>query len=408
MDNMSLVDAMVVGAPESILTLLIAIVVIKGNISKAKKLTLKFIMKILLVAVVFPLLMIIVRKNINSFITMSFISLLCYVLILRIVFQFNIRQALLSGYLAMFALMFCEIFPTPIINLLRAKYSGYYYDYRFIFSFPTRILQIMSLLICLKFNLRSNKLLNLEWNLLSRSKKITFYVIMSLLASSYLFSVNYTELFFKINIYDIEIKKIFFNIQVFLIETIAFVIVTIVLLNRTILYENYKEILNNPKKTFETLLYNSTEDEIHYYLNLMKSYLNVIEIEKIEEMLRDMKESNNNFHYHIDERLGLVSYNFKKIYFILEILLNCALNKISFENIIVTLELKECISFNIKIILNDIEKRKLIKILEQDLDMENIKLSLIGEDAKYEIIKDRYFALDIQIPYEEVSEDEKA
>lgn len=406
MDNMSLFDAVVVGTPEGILSFLTGIVLIKGNIFKSKEFCFKFIIKIFLVSIVFSLALIIIRKSINSFIIISFISLLYYTLILRMIFRFNIRQALLSGYLGMFALMFCETLSTPIINLLRAKYSGDYFDYRFIFSFPTRIFQIIILFICLKFNLKSNKLLSLEWDLLSKSKKITFYVVMSLLASSYLFSVNYTELFFKIHMYDIEVEKVFFNIQIFLIETLVFIIVTMVLLNRTILYENYKEILSSPEKSFETLLYNSTEEEIHYYLNLMKSYLNVIEIEKIEDMLKEVKESSNNFHYHIDERLSFVNYNFKKIYFILEILINCALNKISFENVIVTLEMRDCIVFNIKILLNDIEKRRLIKILEKDLDMENVKLSLIGEDARYQIIKDRYFALDIQIPYEEVSKGE--
>ncbi|WP_432661992.1 hypothetical protein R9X47_15615 [Wukongibacter baidiensis] len=408
MDNMSLVDAMIVGAPEVLLICLTGLVIIKGNVFKSKEFDLKFIVKILLVSIIFPIVIAIVRRNIHSFIIINFISLLYFILVLKIVFQFNIRQALLGGYLSMFALMFCEIFPTPIINLLRVKYSGDYFDYRFIFSFPTRILQMTILFICLKFNLKSNKLLNLKWNLLSKSKKITFYVITLLLVSGYLFGVNYTEIFFKIKLYDIKVDKIFFNIQIFLIETIVFIIVTIVLLNRTILYENYKEILNSPKKTFETLLYNSTEDEIHYYLNLMKTYINVIEIEKIEEILKEMKEESNDFHYYIDERLGLISYNFKKIYFILEILLYSALRKINFENVIVTLELRDCIGFNLKILLNDIEKRKLIKILEQDLDMENIKFSLIGEDARYQIIKDRYFALDIQIPYKEVEESEKA
>lgn len=407
MDNMSLVDAMIVGAPEVFLICLTGIILIEGNIFKYKEFDLKFIIKIVLISIAFPLVIIIVRRNINSFIIINFISLLYFILVLRIVFRLNIRQALLGGYLAMFALIFSETFATPIMNLVTIKYGGYYFDNRLILSIPVRGLQIIILFICLKFNLKSNKLLNLHWNVLSKSKKITFYVITSLLVSGYLFSVNYTELFFKIKVYDIDVEKIFFNIQIFLIETIVFIIVTIVLLNRTILYENYKEILNSPKKTFETLLFNSTENEIHYYLNLMKTYLNVIEIEKIEEMLKDMKESSNNFHYHIDERLGLVNYNFKKIYFILEILLNSALNKINFENIIVTLELKDSISFNLKILLNDIEKRKLIKILEQDLDMENIKFSLIGESAKYEIIKDKYFALDIQIPYEEVEENEK-
>lgn len=408
MDNMSLFDAMVVGIPEVLLICLTGIVLIKGNIFKSEEFDLKFIIKILLGSIVFPLVLIIVRKNINSFILMSFISLLCYIIILKVIFSFNTRQALLGGHLAILTLIFCETFSTPIIELLRVKYSGYYFNYRFIFSFPTRIFQIIIVFICSKFNLKSNRLLNLQWNLLSKSKKITFYVIVSLLVSGYLFSINYTELFFKINLYDIDVKKIFFNIQIFFIETIVFMIITIILLNRTILYENYKEILNSPQKTLETLLYNSTEDEIYYYLNLIKTYLNVIDIEKIEEILEKMKETSNDFHYYVDEKLALVGYNFKKIYFILEIFLNSALREINFENVIVTLELKDYISFNLKIILNDIEKRKLLKALEKDLDMENIKFSLIGENAKYEIIKDKYFALDIQIPCEEVEKGEKA
>jgi hypothetical protein len=408
MENMSLIDAIIVGTPEVLLTCLIGIILIKGNIFKSKEFSLRFVIKTLLVSIVFPLVLIIIRKNIDSFIIMSIISLLYYILILKVVFRLNVRQALLGGYLAVFALIFYETFSTPIINLLKIKYSGNLFQYRFIFSFPTRIFQIITVFICLKFNLKSNKLLTLPWNLLSKSKKITFHVIVALLLSGYLFSMNYNEIFFKIYLYDIDARKIFINIQIFLIETIVFMIVTMVLLSRTILYENYKEILNSPQSTFQTLLYNSTEDEIYYYLNLMKTYLNVIEIEKIEEILKSMKESNKNFYYHIDERLGFVDYDFKKLYFMLEILLYSALRKISFENVIVTLELREYISFNLKIILNDLEKRRLIKILEHDLNMENIKLSLIGENARYRIIKDRYFALDIQIPYKEVTKDEKA
>jgi len=407
MDNMSLFDAIVVGVPESLLIVLIGIVTIKGNVFKAKTFDLKDIVKLLIVSIVFPLSLIIIRGNVHNFIIIGLTSLTINILILKTIFQFNLRQALLGAYLAMFTLVFAETFSTPIISLLRVKYSGYYFNYRFMFSLPTRIFQIMILFICLRFNLKSNKLLNLEWHLLSKSKKTNFYIIGLLLASGYLFSMNYSEVFFKVNLYNIDVEKIFFNIQIFFIETIVFMIVTVILLNRTILYENYRYALNTPKKTFQTLLYNSTEKEIYYYLDIVKNYLEVIKIEDVEKKLKEMKKTSKSLYYNIDKKLWSVDYNFKKIYFILEIFLNNVITEISFENMTIDLELKKDILFSLKIILNDIEKRKLLKILKKELDMENIKLSLFSENAEYRITKEKYFEIDIQIPYENVEKDMK-
>ncbi|WP_432405808.1 hypothetical protein [Wukongibacter sp. M2B1] len=408
MDKMSLFDAMVVGTPEVFLTYLTSIIVIKGNIFKTKEFNLKFIIKILLASIIYPLILIIVRRNLTSFILIGCTSLLFLIFALRFIFGFNVRQALIGGYLGLFILMFCETFSMPIMNLLMIKYSGYYFDYRFIFSFPTRVFQIIALLICLKFNLKSNELLNFQWNLLSRSKKRTYYSIVILFVSTHVFSANYTDIFMKINLYNIDVKEIFFNIQVFYIETIVFMIIILVLLSRTILYEDYREILGSPKKAFEALLYNSTEGETHYYINVVKYYLNLIGIDGIEEILKKMKSSSKDFHYHIDKKLGMTGYNFKKLYLILEIFSNRVLEQVKFENMIVTLELNLDIGFNLKVILNDIEKRRLLKILENDLDMENLKFSLVDEGAAYRIIKDKYFELDIRIPYGDAEMDEKA
>lgn len=407
MDNMSLFDAIAVGTPELSLMLLTGIVSIKGNVFKAKSFDLKDIAKLLIVSIIFPLSLIIIRRNVHNFIIICLISLIVNILILKIIFQFNFRQALIGGYLAMFTLIFAETFSTPIISLLRIKYTGYYFNYRFIFSLPTRILQIMILFICLRFNLKSNKLLNLEWNLLSKSKKTTFYITSLLLVSGYLFSANYTEIFFKINLYNIDVEKIFFNIQIFFIETIVFMIVTVILINRTILYEDYRYALNRPKKTFQKLLYNSTEKEIYYYLDIVKNYLEVIKIESIEKKLEEMKTASRSFYYNIDKKLWSIDYNFKKIYFMLEMFSNNVIKEINFESMAVDLELRDGIFFSLKIILNDIEKKKLLKILKKDLDMEDIKLSLFNENAEYRTAKEKYFEMDIQIPYENIEEDMK-
>ncbi|WP_432661993.1 hypothetical protein R9X47_15620 [Wukongibacter baidiensis] len=406
MDNMSLFDAVVVGVPEVFLIYLTSIVIIKGNIFKSKDASLKIIIKILLISIIYPLMLIIIRRNISNFIIIGTISLLFAIIVLKFVFQFNIRQALIGGYLGVFTIMFCEIFSMPIINLMRVKYSGYYFDYRFIFSIPTRIFQIIALYICFRFNLKSNDLLNLRWNLLSKSKKMTFYSIILLFGANHLFGANYTEIFIKANLYDIDIRKIFFNIQVFYVEAVAFMIVALILLSRTMLYEDYRDILGSPKKAFEALLYNSSEGEIHYYINITKDYLNVIGIDRVEEILKRIKESRKGFHYHIDKKLGLTGYNFKKIYLLLELLYNRILREVITENTIVTLELNEDIRFNLKIVLNDIEKRRLVKMFEQDLGMENLKFSLVDEGSEYQITKEKYFELDIRIPHEFEVKDE--
>lgn len=407
MDNMTLFDAMVVGVPEFFLIYLTSIILIKGNIFKSKDINLKIILKILIVSIIYPIMLIVIRRNLTSIILISCISLLFIIITLKAVFGFNIRKAFIGGYLGVVILLFCEAFSMPIIDLLGTKYSGYHFDYRFIFSFPTRVLQIISLAICLKFNLRSNELLNLKWHKLSKSKKMTLYSIVILFISAHIFGINYTELFIKIKLYNINIEKVFFNIQVFYIETIVFVIVILILLSRTILYEDYRDILGNPKKAFETLLYNSSEGELHHYISIANNHLNFIGIDKIEKMLKKMRTSSKDFYYNIDKELELTGYNFKKIYFVLEIFLNKILRQIRFENMIVKIELNQGIGFNLKILLNDIEKRKLIKRFEQNLDMENLKFSLVDDRAEYRIIKEKYFELDIRIPYGSMEEDTK-
>jgi hypothetical protein len=401
-DNVKLLDVIVVGIPEVFLVYLTSIVLINGNIFVSKDYNLKLILKILLTSTIYSLLLIIIRKNINSFIAIGCISMLFIIATLRFVFQFNYRQALICGYLVMLIILFCETLSTPIVNLMRIKYSGYYFDYRFLFTIPTRIFQIVALFICLVFNLKSSEILNIQWRLLSKSKKKTFYSIVLLIVSTYLFSANYTETYMKIDLYNIDVKEIFFNIQIFFIETIAFMIVIIILLSRTIQYEEYRDILSSPRKAFERLLYNSTEKEIYYYLSLTKDYLNVIGIDMVEELLKKMKAANKNIYYHIDKSLEMTGYNFKKIYFLLEMFKDKVLGQVTFENTIITLELKDNIGFNLKIILNDIERRKLLKIIEQDLDMENLKFSIVEEGAEYRINKDKYFELEICVPYNDL------
>lgn len=240
MDMMSLIDLLFVGAPETILTLLTVILVFEKN----SLFTRKRISKILISTIGVLTTIYYTRLNINDITIIACISTLAYILAFKLVFTFNWHKSIIMGLLSIYMIMTIEFLSYSSYGIIDSYASGGFFINRIFYSIPSRVIQLLLLLLIVKFQLymKNFHLLETKWSELTSENKTTLLTLIIHIFVCLVFNLSYSDMFIKIQVNKPNIDYLDINLKIYLIQTIFLSLNTILLFTRTFNYEQSKRL----------------------------------------------------------------------------------------------------------------------------------------------------------------------
>lgn len=265
-------DIVLVGFPEIFLAVLFGYKLLK------KELQFKAIFHIIFSTIFILAIAVIVRNCFKDIVTITLINTMGYFTGYKMIMKFNCRQALFAATISMFTIVLAENATVlPTLSLLQNKN---FFDTRIIWTIPTRLLQLMFLLFVthFKINFEKSPLFKNDWKYLSKSQRITVTLFLFLSIVTIDFECNYIELVIKNYMCHHPIAISMIKIM---IENILFMFVALVLLNRTIYYEDFKDFaLKTPMELFKLILKKSNKEDMKQYKLLLDKYMNELKEEE--------------------------------------------------------------------------------------------------------------------------------
>lgn len=237
---MSIINILMVGVPEvglNVLFMLYLLDIKKFNVFK------------IVCSIIGILVGINISRDIFDGLTISIASnTIAYIIVMWAIWKVNLRQSIIVSSLSVFIIVLSEILTVaPVVSYIVERILQFeFLSAVFIWSLPTRIIQILIILtICKKIvNLNNYILINKRWSKLSLSQRITTILSVLFIFTSTIFSMNYSEFYMKMKINNIDISIFSSSMQLLLLQSVVYLILTLILLKRTSDYENFKTILN--------------------------------------------------------------------------------------------------------------------------------------------------------------------
>lgn len=269
MDKFGLLDLFASATPEVILSTIFATMLSKGRGYWKDNIPEK-VLKVIATIIFIVSVMYLNRMYVDNLIMIVMINTVSYIFSYYAFLNFNILQAIWIGTLSVYIIIFAEIVTIfPITQYLMGIVNkNEFFGLRFLWSLPTRIIQLILIIIVYKnnYSFKNNVLLNTKWKMLSSPRKLTIVVLTLLNVMSILFNINYTDFFVKLKISGIDVNTFRFNMLLTFIETLIYLMLTLILLNRTSNYEDFKEIVyREPKEIFKMILEVSGKDQIEEF-----------------------------------------------------------------------------------------------------------------------------------------------
>lgn len=292
MDVMRIRDLLIVGVPEIVLCGIIAMQLLRGRdwIKKGngffKSPIVKIILnisKIILLSICIVGCQFFVKKYIDNIIWSGLINtvihIIWYMIILRMRFIQAFILAIINGYIIIIGE---TLFIEPVLyikNLLNLK--GFFYDFRFLWTSPTRILQTIIIVFIYASNIKftNNVLFIMKWNKLSRFQKTIMTCLMILLFTTLMISANYIEFIIKIEQNNIDNNLFYYNLKMFIVATLVYITVSILLLIYVFDKENLSNILyREPSSLIRIVLKVCSIEQVIEFSNIITEYLNEQEV----------------------------------------------------------------------------------------------------------------------------------
>lgn len=303
------------------------------------------------------------------------------------VFDYRLNQVFIAIYLCVFISIASYIIIYPIANMSVIR-NIRIFNTNEVHVFSANVVQLI--LFGLTYKINNTYLLSLQCeNTLTKVydksdyKLLIFTVI---LCSFILF--NYLSFIVKLYLYNDKLLQASYIISspLIFIETVLCVIFMMILCLKTKYYNRYKSLLNNPQSLIHNIINESSFDEIYDYIAVTETFLEYIRYEDILKLLEMMSSDFSSVTYKLDDSIKHSKVNLKHIHEFLEIFIMDIALQISYEEIIVEIYYsndKIKALYNIKI--NDIEKKRLLKRIDKNLDIENLKYAIINEHNTYKI-----------------------
>ncbi|WP_432401050.1 hypothetical protein [Wukongibacter sp. M2B1] len=268
--NVEISKILLIGIPETLLNIIFALLIWRGRDGLKEK---SNIWKIPLACILIPIIAFAIKDYLDYSIIIQMVPLLIISsFIIKILWGTNKRCALLMSSMITFLIFISEIATMQLV-------SGFIQDIIKIYGFlhikallvwtmPTRVIQLVTVLILYKFNLtfENNKLLYGVWSDLSESQKITSHALFIHFLVAIFISAGYIEIFIKSMNNNISIDFIRIPLYIILLGSIFIILSTLRLLYRQTLLEDLKNIFfAGPSKLFENMLEASNEEQIMDY-----------------------------------------------------------------------------------------------------------------------------------------------
>lgn len=405
MDNMSITDVLLVSIPEISLNIIIGLILCNGNIFKDRKIK-HFLSKLVFSVVFVASLLLIVRSVANNLIVITSIGFLIYALTFKLFWNYNFRQSVFSGNIVQFMIVVFDIASFPIVGLLNDYLNidaSLFFKNRLIYSSIPRFLQITTLIITLKFNLNmsKNKLIHKSWNELDRFNKLSSILLNLLILFSFIFNMNYADIFVKLKMLSIDDKILSVNMGIYFVETIICLSLTIAILYRSVDYRNYKKVIANTSEEFIECLISSTSNMEK--LTYAKKFLDSVELtnfDGVNKYFKNLLTQNPNIKYKLDNRLSILHINYSlHLKFIDYIVSNIIKDK---ECLISLTRTKKNVITKIDIASNDILLIRQLKSINSDSTYTNLRSQIWNKyygkiNIKYTLNNNIYIYINIPI-----------
>lgn len=254
---MSIVNVMFVGFPEVLLSTVFMFIVTNGTKEFVRNI-LSNVVKSMISTIFILSFIYLIRYNVSGVVGITFLNTIVYSVCMFLFWKFNIRQSLICGSLAVFVIIISEIITVaPTVSIIVENILKYdFISAKIIWSLPTRIIQmlIISIITIKNLSLKDNTLLVTSWKQFSNGQKFTSVFSIALVFISIIFSTNYSDFYVKMKINNINVSLFSSSMFMILIQSIIYLFTTLLLLNRTSKYEDYKNILHrNPSEIIDIL-----------------------------------------------------------------------------------------------------------------------------------------------------------
>lgn len=313
MDVMSLQDILLVGVPETTLSIFTVMLFLSKKIDfKSESMYIQLILSnVVILSVIF-----LARSHLNSISYISIFSTSINMLTLKYIWQYNWRQSILGGGLSAYLLMTLEMVTFPFLMAIINRYDYFViFENRIVLTLPTRILQLLLLIIIwrLGITLKDNYLMTHKWNKLSLDKKVTISIVLAAIMIGIFLGISYCDLYFKLhilesnNLYPVYLNSLYTG-------NILMIVAFLLLLFRTIRYEEYRSLLKKtPEEFLKKILENSNHDELRSYSRIFIDELQTARIVQIHKYFEFLKKSYKNLGYRIDENIIEAYFDYTEV-----------------------------------------------------------------------------------------------
>ncbi len=269
--DMNIIDLLILGTPEIILTVLVILLLFKRDTLKNSKG--KIIMNFMMSCCIILPQIYITRNYFNNLLPHSVITIIFYIIVLKAVWKIETWQSILLGIWCVFFIVFTEMVSSyPIIFDLFTLET--FNENRLFLTIPTRLLQILICIAIFKgnFTLSNHVFFKKSWNVLTISNKVTIIFLSIIPLICTLFYIFYLDKLF--NLSSLNLKLYFL--------TLLFIIAALILQNRTRNYESFKEIFKNDIEIIKKLTYSNRNDKekLELYKKIIDEELHKLENEE--------------------------------------------------------------------------------------------------------------------------------
>lgn len=314
MDIMKWYDILFLGVPETTLSIFIILSILDNKIGFRNKF---FYVKLILSNIVILSVIFLSRGFFNNLIYTSLVSMMIYTLCFKGIWEYNWRQSIFGGAITIFFLMSIEIMTYPIITLVLENFEYMsFFGNRVILFIPARVLQILVLVFIKRYNitLKNNDLMILKWDSFSKDQKVNISIMLFSITTCVQINTSYGDLYVQAALNKIDSSLIPVNMKMLFFGSIIMIFCILVLMFRTIRYEEYKSILRKtPEEFMRRILENSTHEELQSYSKIFLEELQFARVEQVEKYLQHMTKTYPNLTYEIDENIVFANMDYSDI-----------------------------------------------------------------------------------------------
>lgn len=263
-----ILDLLLVGVPEVVLAIIFGVFIVTGKVKHDKSI-IKISISVILLLVTFFF----IRKYANSIGIIVMFNTILYACVFKLNFYLNLRKSIMAALLVLLFILFTEIITFPFLDYIT---DSVYFDARVQATIITRLIQIILIIILVKFNIwiGNINLLNDDWNKLNKEHRILATMVIAMIALCMVFISNYQDLFFKLNVHMRDYKlDTSLNMYLYVAQNVAFASLVFYLLhriNRFVIYEEY--LSRHDREIFVDLLESADADEIKRYIEIAELY----------------------------------------------------------------------------------------------------------------------------------------